>query len=190
MKWTKTELTARILSTFLHIWDSTYQWLWRNIAPWTRTLSFNIPNCNTYWWWWFGFKGASTSKVNLRPVIPIGRWGTSKTKTKENGNDWKKYAMGIWIDIGPIYFYRCFAISCLRALLQRTYFAHICIPHIMIVFVFLTCYWLINTITVQQCLSQVSISLPSLRTANETNVFRVRVLRFEYSVKIILGKSK
>ena len=52
----------------------------------------------------------------------------------------EKYAIGIWIYIGPIYFYRCFAISCLRVLLQRTYFAHICIPYIIIVFVFLTCY--------------------------------------------------
>ena len=46
----------------------------------------------------------------------------------------EKYAIGIWIYIGPIYFYRCFAISCLRTSLQRTYFAHICIPHIIIVF--------------------------------------------------------
>ena len=76
-----TDCTAQIATT-----DQTFR---RNIAPWTRTLSFNIRNSNTYWWWWFGFKGASTSKVNLRPVIPIGRWWTSKTKTKENGNDWK-----------------------------------------------------------------------------------------------------
>ena len=65
---------------------------------------------------------------------------------KQNKNKGKryliieKYAIGIWIYIGPIYLYRCVAISCLRALLQRTYFAHICIPHIIIVFVFLTCY--------------------------------------------------
>ena len=77
---------------------TTAQTFRRNIASWTRL-----------------------SPWTSQTVIPIGRWWASKTKTKQDCNDSKIWH---WIYLDPIYFYRCFVISCLRALLQRTYFAH------------------------------------------------------------------
>ena len=71
-----------------------------------RTLSLNIPNCNTYW------TVMNKQNKNKAKAVMIEKYDIGSTCV-------------------PCIF--VFSISSLRALLQRTYFAHVCIPHIIIV---------------------------------------------------------
>ena len=76
-------------------------------------------------------------------------------------------------------------------LLQRTYFAHICIPHIIIVFC-ISDMLLTNKHHYSATMSFASFHLHYLLWERRTKqmFFEFRVFRFEYSVKISLGKSK